>query len=100
AGGGMATSRHIVGYQCAGTIAEVGSDVTDRKPGERVVCTMLWGSHAERVAVPPIVTWLVPDDLDIVEAACIPVAFATADDCLFEFGHLQSGEAVLIQAGA
>jgi NADPH2:quinone reductase len=47
-----------------------------------------------------VVTWLVPDGLDIVEAACIPVAFATADDCLFEFGHLQPGETVLIQAGA
>jgi NADPH2:quinone reductase len=100
AGGEMASSPHIVGYQCAGTIAEVGPDVTDREPGQRVVCTMLWGSHAERIAVPPVVTWLVPDGLDIVEAACIPVAFATADDCLFEFGHLQPGETVLIQAGA
>ena len=100
AGGEMASSPHIVGYQCAGTIAEVGPDVQDRQPGQRVVCTMLWGSHAERRAVPSLVTWLVPDGLDIVEAACIPVAFATADDCLFEFGHLQSGETVLIQAGA
>jgi NADPH2:quinone reductase len=100
AGGEMASTPHIVGYQCAGTIAEVGSDVTDRQPGQRVVCTMLWGSHAERRAVPSVVTWLVPDGLDIVEAACIPVAFATADDCLFEFGHLQPGETVLIQAGA
>ena len=100
AGGEMASSPHIVGYQCAGTIAEVGSAVQDRQPGQRVVCTMLWGSHAERRAVPSVVTWLVPEGLDIVEAACIPVAFATADDCLFEFGHLQSGETVLIQAGA
>ena len=100
AGGEMATTPHVVGYQCAGTVAEVGSDVADRQPGQRVVCTMLWGSHAERRAVPSVVTWLVPDGLDIVEAACIPVAFATADDCLFEFGHLQPGETVLIQAGA
>jgi NADPH2:quinone reductase len=100
AGGEMASVPHIVGYQCAGTIAEVGSDVTDRQPGQRVVCTMLWGSHAERVAVPPLATWVVPERLDIVEAACVPVAFATADDCLFEFGRLQPGETVLIQAGA
>jgi NADPH2:quinone reductase len=33
-------------------------------------------------------------------AACVPIAFGTADDCLFEFGKLQSGEKVLIQAGA
>jgi NADPH:quinone reductase len=100
AGGEMATSPHVVGYQCAGTIAEVGSDVEDRQLGQQVVCTMLWGSHAERVAVPSIITWLVPDGLDIVEAACVPVPFGTADDCLFEFGHLQAGETVLVQAGA
>jgi len=100
AGGEMATSPHVVGYQCAGTIAEVGADVHDRRRGQRVVCTMLWGSHAERVATPSIITWVVPDGLDIVEAACVPVAWATADDCLFEFGHLQSGETVLVQAGA
>jgi NADPH2:quinone reductase len=100
AGGEMASSPHIVGYQCAGTIAEVGADVKDREPGQRVVCTMLWGSHAERVATPSIVTWVVPDGLDIVEAACVPVPWGTADDCLFEFGHLHAGETVLIQAGA
>jgi NADPH:quinone reductase len=100
AGGEMASSPHIVGYQCAGTIAEVGADVKDRQPGQRVVCTMLWGSHAERVATPSIVTWVVPDGLDIAQAACVPVAWGTADDCLFEFGHLQPGETVLIQAGA
>jgi NADPH2:quinone reductase len=72
AGGEMATSPHVVGYQCAGTIAEVGADVHDRRPGQRVVCTMLWGSHAERAATPSIITWVVPDGLDIVEAACVP----------------------------
>jgi NADPH:quinone reductase len=100
AGGEMAARPHIVGYQCAGTIREVGRDVTDRTVGQRVVCTNLFGSHAELMAVPPIITWVVPDTLDVLEAACVPVPFGTADDCLFEFGHLQSGETVLIQAGA
>jgi NADPH:quinone reductase len=100
AGGEMATRPHVVGYQCAGTIREVGAQVGDRKVGQRVVCTMLWGSHAELVAVPEILTWLVPDDLDIADAACVPVAFGTADDCLFEFGRLRAGETVLVQAGA
>jgi NADPH2:quinone reductase len=34
------------------------------------------------------------------EAACVPVPFGTASDCLFEFGRLQPGESVLIHAGA
>jgi NADPH:quinone reductase len=99
-GGLMMATPHIVGYQCAGTIREVGAGVDDRQVGQRVVATMLAGSHAELVAVPSIITWVIPDGADVIAAACVPVAFGTADDCLFEFGHLQSGETVLIQAGA
>ena len=100
AGGEMPAVPHIVGYQCAGTIREVCAGVTDRHVGQRVVATNLWGSHAELTVVPAILTWPVPDGADMQAVACVPVAFGTADDCLFEFGHLQAGETVLIQAGA
>ena len=66
AGGEMPAKPHIVGYQCAGTIREIGAGVTDRHVGQRVVATMLSGSHAELVAVPSIITWPVPDGADIV----------------------------------
>jgi NADPH2:quinone reductase len=99
-GGMMTATPHIVGYQCAGTIREVGDAVTDREVGQRVVATMFSGSHAELVAVPALITWLVPDGADLVSIACVPVAFGTADDCLFEFGRLHGDETVLIQAGA
>jgi NADPH2:quinone reductase len=42
----------------------------------------------------------VPDALAIEAAATVPVAFSTADDCLFEYGRLKPGENVLVQAGA
>jgi NADPH2:quinone reductase len=99
-GGEMSRTPHIVGYQSAGTIAAVGEDVRDRVVGQRVVASFLEGSHAERIAVPSLVTWIVPEGLDVVDAACVPIAFGTADDCLFEFGHLSAGETVLVQAGA
>src|SRR5205807_405304 len=44
--------------------------------------------------------WPVAKGFDIKLAAAIPVPFGTADDCLFEFGHLKSDETVLVQAGA
>ena len=100
AGGMMTSTPHIVGYQCAGTIREVGAGVTDRQVGQRVVATFMSGSHAELFSIPSVVTWPVPDGADIIPVACVPVAWGTADDCLFEFGHLQGGETVLIQAGA
>jgi NADPH2:quinone reductase len=100
AGGALAGTPHIVGYQCAGVVRETGPDVKDRSVGQRVVAAMPHGSHAELVAVGAAATWPVPDGLDIQLAACVPIAFGTADDCLFEFGRLQAGETVLIQAGA
>src|SRR5581483_3443439 len=99
AGGEMPKKPHIVGYQCAGVITRVGAEVTDRKPGQRVVAFMPHGSHASKVSVPSNQTFVLPDNLDIKEAATVPVPFGTADDCLFEFGHLKAGETVLIQAG-
>jgi len=99
-GGGMTATPHIVGYQCAGTVAAIGESVTERTVGQRVVASMADGSHAELVAVPAGSTWVIPDGLDLTKAACVPIAFGTADDCLFEFGDLQAGETVLIQAGA
>ncbi len=100
AGGELATHPHVVGYQCAGTIREVGDGVEDRFVGQRVVASMLWGSHAELAVTPAVVTWPIPDGADLVKCACVPVAYGTAHDCLFEFGHLARGETVLIQAGA
>ena len=100
AGGEMAGKPHIVGYQCAGTIREVGGNVSDRVVGQDVVAVMAHGSHASVVASPAAQTWLVPEGLELQQAACVPIPFGTAADCLFEFGRLQAGETVLIQAGA
>ena len=100
AGGEMASKPHIVGYQCAGTIREVGGNVSDRVVGQDVVAVMAHGSHASAVASPAAQTWPVPEGLELQQAACVPIPFGTAADCLFEFGRLQAGETVLIQAGA
>lgn len=99
-GGEMPTVPHVVGYQCAGRIIEVGEGITDRRVGQRVVGTSFWGSHAERFVTLAQLTWPIPEGADVVACACVPVAFGTAHDCLFEFGRLQPGESVLVQAGA
>ena len=99
-GGELARTPHIVGYQAAGMVSAVGSGVEQFAPGDRVVTVGLDGSHAEQRVVPASFAWAVPDGLDTEHAACIPVAFGTAHDCLFEFGRLQPGETALIQAGA
>ena len=100
AGGEMPSRPHIVGYQCAGVIREAGANVTDRAVGQQVVAVMPFGSHASQVAVAAMQTWPVPDGMELKAAACVPIPFGTAHECLFEFGRLKAGETVLIQAGA
>jgi NADPH2:quinone reductase len=90
---------HVVGYLAAGTVAEVGAGVTDRSAGDRVVTLNMAGSHASKRAVPAMSTWAIPDGLEAAPAACIPVAYGTAQECLFTAGNLQSGQTALIHAG-
>lgn len=90
----------IVGYLSAGTVSEVGAGVEGVAVGDRVVALNAAGSHAERRAVPAMTTWPIPDGLDAAPAACVPVAFGTAQECLFTAGNLAEGQSVLIHAGA
>jgi NADPH2:quinone reductase len=89
-----------VGYGAAGVICQVGEKVTDRQEGLRVTTLNQFGSHAEKRALNPVTSWVIPDNVSFEEAACVPVTFGTAHDCLFEFGHLKDRETVLVQAGA
>jgi NADPH:quinone reductase len=91
---------HIVGYVAAGTVAEVGVGVDGLAVGQRVVTMNAAGSHASKRVVPAMSTWPIPDGLDSAAAACVPVAVATAHECLFTAGHLEAGQTALIHAGA
>jgi len=99
-GGALTSVPHVVGYQCAGEVLEVGADIHDLTPGDRVVTVGVDGSHAELRATARAFCWRIPDGVGTDVAACVPVPFGTADDCLFEFGRLQPGETALVHAGA
>ena len=100
AGGQLPAVPHVVGYLSAGTVSEVAHGVEGRAVGDRVVGLNAAGSHAARRAVPAAMTWPVPAGLDAARAACVPVAFGTAYECLFTAGNLGEGQTVLIHAGA
>jgi len=99
-GGPLVTVPHIVGYQNAGVVLSVGPDVSGYAVGDRVVGLAFHGSHAELRVAHPLTTWKIPEGLATEVAACVPVAYGTAHDGLFEFGHLCEGETALIHAGA
>jgi NADPH2:quinone reductase len=99
AGSPPAKTPHIVGYLAAGTVSEVGAGVEAPAVGDKVVALGQDGSHAARRAVPAAVTWPIPEGLEPAKAACIPVAFGTAQECLFTAGNLSEGQTALIHAG-
>jgi NADPH2:quinone reductase len=99
-GGELADRPHIVGYQCAGSVVQMGAQVEGFSVGDRVVTVGLNGSHAALRAVPGDFAWRLPEGVSTRQGACVPIPFGTAHDCLFEFGRLVAGESVLIHAGA
>ncbi|WP_052214616.1 SDR family NAD(P)-dependent oxidoreductase [Belnapia sp. F-4-1] len=87
-----------LGMECAGVVEAVGGGVALR-PGQRVfgVAPAALASHA-RTRAEALVP--MPDGLDPVAAATIPVAFMTAVHALEELAQLEPGERVLIHGGS
>ena len=90
----------VVGYEVAGTVAEVGEGVTDVAIGDRVIAGTEFGGHAEQVVVGVDEVIPLPDRLSIEQGAAIPVNYATAWAALISYGNVQPGERVLIHAAA
>jgi acyl transferase domain-containing protein/D-arabinose 1-dehydrogenase-like Zn-dependent alcohol dehydrogenase/acyl carrier protein len=89
----------LIGSDAAGVVVEVGSDVTDLKPGDRVmgVLSRTFGPTviAERRTLVPI-----PTCLSFVQAASVPTVYLTAIYGLVDLARLRAGERVLVHAAA
>jgi NADPH:quinone reductase-like Zn-dependent oxidoreductase len=84
-------------------IEAVGSDVRSFKPGDEIIASLEWkkqGAFTEFVATKEQYITHKPKNLTWVEAAAVPLASLTALQALFDHGHLQAGQRVLVQAAA
>jgi len=93
----------ILGWDAAGVITDIGSNVTKWKVGDRVFSrpeTTRLGTYAEYIAIDEHLLAKLPDSISYEEAAAVPLAGLTAWQALFTHGHLKEGETVLIHAGA
>ncbi len=62
----------VTGYSLAGTVREVGAEVDDIVPGQRVACAGASSAHhAEVVAVPRMLATPVPEGLGLDDAAFV-----------------------------
>lgn len=60
------------GYSCSGIVIQVGEEVTEFQPGERVACAGSgFANHAEIVLVPRNLVVKVPEGCDFKEAASV-----------------------------
>ena len=94
---------HVLGRDCAGVIAKVGSAVTAFAPGDEVYGVAdqaRWGTQAEYLATQAATVARKPAGLSDIEAGSLPVAGLSALAGLVTAAELKRGERVLIHAGA
>jgi NADPH2:quinone reductase len=90
----------VDGQEAAGTVVEVGSDVTTVKPGDRVAYTGVIGAYAEYAVVPADRLVRVPDKITEQQAAAAMLQGMTAHYLLNTTYPLKKGETALIHAAA
>jgi NADPH2:quinone reductase len=91
-------SANIPGLEFAGEIVDVASNVTNWKPGDRVMAITAGEAQAEMVVIDERLLMRIPENLSFTEAAAIPEGFITAHDAVFSQGLLAPGETLLINA--
>lgn len=90
----------VLDNEVAGIVKEVGGKVRHFKPGDRVMGMVQRGSYMDYVAVEEDLLAVIPESLSFEEAGAAPTVALTAWQALFEHGHLQPGQRILVQAGA
>lgn len=94
-----AGDSEILGLEVAGTIAAVGSEVSDWKVGDRVMALVGGGGYAEYAVAYANHLMPIPDSMSFVEAACVNESYITAFLNVFMLGGLQDGQTAILHGG-
>lgn len=89
----------ILGLECGGEIAEIGSAVRGWRVGERAMALLAGGGYAEEAVVDAGSVLRVPAALSDDEAGAFPEAFLTAFLNIFMLGAVPDGGSVLVHGG-
>jgi len=95
----------ILGHDAFGVVEEIGNGVTRVEPGQRVCfCNGgigdTNGTYAEFAVIPESQLAPVPDVVDAVSAAALPLVFITAWESLYERAQIAGADFALIHAAA
>ena len=89
----------ILGNDFSGIVRQVGAGVKGFAPGDKVM-GVADASDAEVVAAKADATILVPEGLDLIQAASLPVVTMTGEQLISKGTGIQSGQTVLITGAA
>lgn len=87
-----------LGQEAAGTVDAVGPNVTDVKPGDRVVYASVQGSYAEYAITPAWRLVRVPAEVDAQRAAAMMIQGMTAHYLSHSTYPLKAGDTALVHA--
>jgi NADPH:quinone reductase-like Zn-dependent oxidoreductase len=92
----------IPGHEFSGVVEQIGAAVVaTAAPGDAVFgANGTGGAYAEYLVVKPAALARKPSNLSFEEAASVPVAAQTAWQGIFDQGHLEKGQTILIHGGA
>jgi NADPH:quinone reductase-like Zn-dependent oxidoreductase len=90
----------VLGYEVAGRIDAVGRGVDTLHAGDRVAAATRFGGFAELAVTKAVDTIPIPDSMPAVDAAAVPVNYATAYAGLVIMGGVRAGDRVLIHGAA
>ena len=90
----------IPGLEIAGTIVGLGAGATRWKLGDKVMGLVVGGGYAQFCPVHESHALPIPPGLSPIEAAAVPETFFTVWYNVFERGHLEAGETLLVHGGS
>ena len=90
----------LPGLEVAGTIVDIGVDVMQWKPGDRVCALTPGGGYAQYCATAAGHCLPIPKGFSMVDAASLPETFFTVWINVFERARLAAGETLLVQGGS
>jgi len=92
------TAPFTLGQEAAGTVDTLGSNVTDVKPGDRVVYASVQGSYAEYAIVPAWRLVPIPSEVNAQHAIAVMVQGMTAHYLTHSTYPIKEGSTALIHA--
>lgn len=88
------------GGEIAGEVIGVGKGVSDWQVGDRLIAVPGFGGLAEEIVIPARSAFRLPEGRSFTDGAALLLTYATSIHALWDRGHLQAGQTLLVLGAA